>query len=52
MLVAAITNIDSVTGLRRHRIKNTSSGFKHTQRPRLVQTEALFDEDEYLSLQD
>ena len=39
-------------GLRRHRIKNTSSDFKHTRRPRLVQTEALFDEDGYLSLQE
>ena len=32
-------------GLRRHRIKNTSKDFKHIERPRLVQTEALFDED-------
>ena len=30
------------SGLRRHRIKNTSSDFKHTQRRCLVQTEALF----------
>ena len=42
----------SIAGLRQHRIQNTSSDFKHTQRPCLVQTEALFDEDEYLSLQE
>ena len=37
---------------RRHRIKITSSDFKHTWRPRLVQTKALFDEDRYLSLKE
>ena len=40
------------SGLRQHRIKNMSSDFKHTRRPRLDQTEALFDEDGYLSLQE
>ena len=41
-----------VTGLRRHRIKNTSNDLKGTQRPCLVQTEALLDEDGCLSLQE
>ena len=40
------------TKLRRHGIKNTSRDFKHTWRPRLVQTEALFNEDKCLSLQE
>ena len=42
----------SITGLRRHHIKNTSSDFKQIQRPCLVQTEALFDENRCLSLQE
>ena len=33
-------------------IKNRSSDFKRTQRPRLVQTEARFHEDGCLSLQE
>ena len=41
-----------ISGVRRHRIKNTSSDFKHTQRPCLVQTEALFDEDRCILLQE
>ena len=39
-----------LTGLRQHRIKNTSSDFKRTQRPWLVQTEALFNKDGCLYL--
>ena len=39
-------------GLRHNRIKNTNSKIKHIQIPCLVQTEALFDEDRGLSLQE
>ena len=39
-------------GLSQHRIKITSSDFKRTQRPCLVQKEARFDEDGCLSLQE
>ena len=41
-----------VAGLRHNRIKNTNSKIKHIQMPCLVQTEALFDEDRGLSLQE
>jgi hypothetical protein len=36
---------EGIPGLRHNRIKNKSSGFKHTRRPRLVKTEALFGWD-------
>ena len=45
-------SIPQATGLRRHHINNKRSDFKHTRRPRLVQTEALFDEDGCLTLQE
>ena len=38
--------------MRHNRIKNTNSKIKHIQMPCLVQTEALFDEDKGLSLQE
>ena len=40
------------SGLRHNRIKNTNSKIKHIQMPCLVQTEALFDEDIGISLQE
>ena len=49
---SAPPNIGQKAGLRHNRIKNTNSKIKHIQMPCLVQTEALFDEDRGLSLQE
>ena len=46
------TEMLRLTGLRHNRIKNTNSKIKRIQMPCLVQTEALFDEDRGLSLQE
>ena len=47
-----LVNFLRLSGLRHNRIKNTNSKTKHIQMPCLVQTEALFDEDRGLSLQE